>query len=254
VTYCIAIKVKRGLVLASDSRTHAGADHVSTYSKMHTFEVAGERVLCVLTSGNLATSQAVMRRLRRDAESEAQPSYLSIQTMAESAEYIGELSVAEQRKYKDRGRDDFKAEANFIVAGQIAGREPEILLVYPEGNYIRATQETPYLQAGELKYGKPILDRFVTEDLSIELAARCALVSMDSTMRSNATVGPPIELITYETDSFVFPPRLVLTQDNLYLRDLRIAWQEALRRSFASLPEVPFPRPPVRLVDARGDQ
>ena len=253
MTYCVAIKIRQGLVLASDSRTNAGADQVSTFSKMHTFVVEGDRALCILTAGNLATTQAVLRRIRRDAAAEAEGSYLSAGSLAEVAEYVGELSASEQSKHRGRARDGFEPGASFILGGQVRGEEPQIFLIYPEGNYIRATPETPYLQAGELKYGKPILDRIINDDLSVEVAARCALVSMDSAIRSNATVGPPIELLTYPTDSLGFGARVVLKQDNLYLRDLRIAWNEALKRSFESLPQVPFPRPQFKLVDSQGD-
>jgi putative proteasome-type protease len=253
VTYCVAIKVDEGVVFASDSRTNAGVDHVSVYSKMHTFGTDGDRTIVVLTSGNLATTQAVLRRLRRDSASGADPRVAATASMAETAEYIGELSVAEQKKHGRHESEKFSPEASFIVGGQIAGEPPHIFLVYPQGNYIRATPETPYLQIGETKYGKPILDRIVSETLPLELAARCALVSMDSTLRSNATVGPPIELLSYPTDALALPPRLVFQDDSEYLRELRAAWQEALKRSFAQLPSVPYPRAQIKLVDAPGD-
>lgn len=258
MTYCLAIKTDLGLVFASDSRTNAGADQVSVYSKMHVFGTDGDRVLVILTSGNLATTQAVLRGVRRDAEDPSRTGLLTVGTIAEAADYIGALNAAERRKHEPHESDRFNAEASFIVGGQIAGGPHQIFLVYPQGNYIRATPETPYLQIGETKYGKPILDRIVSESLSIELAARSALVSMDSTLRSNATVGPPIELLTYSADSLAVPPRLVLREDSDYLRELRVAWQEALKRSFEQLPEVPYPRPRssahIRLVDAPGDR
>ena len=234
MTYCLAIRTDQGLVFASDSRTNAGADQVSTFSKMHKFE-GSDRVFCLLSSGNLATTQAVLR-------------------MAGAAEYLGALSRAEQRKHKSKRDDSFTPEASFILGGQIHGRKHQIYLIYPEGNYIAATVQTPYLQIGELKYGKPILDRIINDDLSLELAARCALVSMDSTLRSNVTVGPPIELLIYETNSMKFDQRLVLQEDNPYLGQLRLAWQEGLKTTFERLPAVPFKRPSVQLVDAQADQ
>jgi putative proteasome-type protease len=254
VTYCLAIKVREGLVFASDSRTNAGVDQVSVYSKMHVFGSPGDRALVVLTAGNLATTQAVLRRIRRDTGPGGDPTFLGLSTLAEVAEYIGESSVNEQKKHKRHESEKFSAEASFIVGGQIADEPPQIFLVYPQGNYIRATPETPYLQIGEAKYGKPILDRIVSEALPMELAMRCALVSMDSTLRSNATVGPPIELLTYGSDSLSLPPRLVFREDDDYLRELRIAWQEALKRSFEQLPGVPYPRSPIRLLEAPGDR
>jgi len=254
VTYCVAIKVNEGLVFASDSRTNAGVDQVSVYSKMHAFGADGDRTLVVLTAGNLATTQAVLRRVRRGTGKGTDPEILDFSTLAEVAEYVGDLSVAEQKKHKRHESDKFNAEASFLVGGQIGDEPPQIFLVYPQGNYIRATPETPYLQIGEAKYGKPILDRIVSEALPMELAARCALVSMDSTLRSNVTVGPPIELLTYASDSLKLPPRLVFGEDSDYLRELRIAWQDALKRSFEQLPRVPYPRVQhIRLVDAPGD-
>jgi len=242
-------------VFVSDSRTNAGVDQVSTFSKMHTFDTGTERVFCLLTSGNLATTQAVMRQIRRDTERGAERSLNNAQDMAEAAEYVGSLSRAEQRKHTaKKGDDSFSPEASFIIGGQIAGRQHQIYLVYPEGNYIVATLQTPYLQIGELKYGKPILDRIITEELSLEVAARCALVSMDSTIRSNVTVGPPIELLIYKADAMKFGQRVVLQEDNPYLAQLRQAWQEGLKATFDRLPSVPFSRPAVQLVDAQGDQ
>lgn len=253
MTYCLAIKVDQGLVFASDSRTNAGVDQVSTYGKMYAFEVPGDRAVCALTAGNLATTQAVLRQVRRDREEGKRRNVDNIGDLAEVAEYIGELSRSEQRKHKSRTSDDFHPEASFIVGGQIGNRPHQAYLVYPQGNYIATTVQTPYFQAGELKYGKPILDRIVTEELSLEVAARCALVSMDSTMRSNATVGPPIELQIYAAGSLRFGKRLVLDHDNEYLRELRAAWQAGLKNAFENLPPLPLNRPNVQLVDARRD-
>lgn len=254
MTYCVAIRVDRGLVFASDSRTNAGPDQVSTFSKMHTFE-SGNNLFCLLTAGNLATTQAVLRQIRRDSEFGAKLSLNTVRDMAEAAEYVGKLSRAEQKKH---GADDedsgFSPEASFIIGGQIGGRKHQIYQVYPEGNYIAAMVQTPYLQIGELKYGKPILDRIIAEDLSLEVAARCALVSMDSTIRSNATVGPPIELLIYQADSMKLGKRLILKEDNPYLGELRQAWQDGLKDTFERLPRLPFSRPSVQLVDAQGDQ
>jgi len=254
LTYCLAIRVDQGLIFASDSRTNAGADHVSTFSKMHCFETPGERAICLLSSGNLATTQAVLRQIRRDNEREGVDSLLNFKELAEAAEYIGALSREEQRKHVKPGDDKFNPEASFILGGQIAGRQHQLYLVYPEGNYISATVQTPYLQIGELKYGKPILDRIVREDLSLETAARCALVSMDSTMRSNATVGPPVELLMYAANAMRLGKHVVLQEDNEYLRALRLAWQQGLEDAFESLPGLPFTRPTVQLVDAQVDQ
>lgn len=252
MTYCLAIKVDQGLVFASDSRTNAGVDQVSTYSKMYPFEARGPRAICLLTAGNLATTQAVVRKIRRHIDDRAKRRLDNVGDLAEAAEYVGELSRAEQRKHRSANAD-FSADATFIVGGQVGAQPPQLYLVYPQGNYISATVQTPYLQVGELKYGKPILDRIVSEDLSLEVAARCALVSMDSTMRSNITVGPPIELLTYVADSGRFNKRLVLEEDNVYLQELRRAWQEGLKSAFERLPSPPAMQPPFKLVDSQGD-
>ena len=252
MTYCLAIKVDQGLVFASDSRTNAGVDQVSTFSKMHTFEGRGKRAVCILTAGNLATTQAVLRQVRRDNDKGGTRCITNIAEMSQVADYIGALSRAEQRKHESANAD-FSADATFIVGGQIGKRPPQLFLVYPQGNYISATIQTPYLQIGELKYGKPILDRIVTEELSLEVAARCALVSMDSTMRSNISAGPPIELLTYTANSGRFNERLVLAEDNAYLLELRRAWQEGLKAAFERLPSPPALRPPFTLVDTKND-
>jgi len=252
VTYCLSIRVDQGLVFASDSRTNAGPDQVSTFSKMHTFEL-GDRVFCLLTAGNLATTQAVLRQIRRDSENGKKKCLENVKDMAEAAEYVGELSRSEQRKHRSNKDDSFNPEASFILGGQINGRQHQIYQIYPEGNYIVATLQTPYLQIGELKYGKPILDRIIREELSLELAARCALVSMDSTIRSNATVGPPVELLIYSFNSLKLGKRLVLAEDNPYLSELRRAWHEGLKSTFENLPHVPYSRPAVQLVDTQVD-
>jgi putative proteasome-type protease len=263
LTYCLGIRVDQGLVFASDSRTNAGPDQVSTFSKMHTFESANGAV-CLLSSGNLATTQAVSRQIRRDNENSAALSLDKVKDMAEFAEYVGALSRTEQQKHKSKKGDSFNPEASFILGGQIKGRQHQVYQVYPEGNFIAATVQTPFLQIGELKYGKPILDRIINEHLSLEVAARCALVSMDSTIRSNATVGPPIELLIYLADSLEFGSRLILREDNPYLGQLRRAWQEGLKATFERLPRLPVNRPAIHLVDdhhadahhvdAQGDQ
>ncbi len=250
MTYCVAIRVSQGLVFVADSRTNAGPDQLGNVSKMHSFEVPGERAMCILSAGNLATTQAVIRQLRRDLEKKSGTSLNRCSELAEAAEYIGRISRTEQGKHGGKGKDAFNPEANFILGGQIGQRAPQIYQVYPEGNYISASERNPYLQIGELKYGKPILDRIIRDEVSLEVAGRCALVSMDSTMRSNATVGPPIELLTYVTGSLRLEKPLVLGEDHPYLRQLRLAWQEGLVKAFEGLPALPFSRPVPHLVES----
>jgi putative proteasome-type protease len=255
LTYCVAISVDRGLIFASDSRTNAGVDQISTYSKMQMFCGDGERMITVLSSGNLATTQAVVRRLRRDLENRKTPSLKSVRHLAEAADYVGELSLAEQARHKKASSDEFNPGVSFILGGQIKGDKHQIYLVYPEGNHIRASSRQPYLQIGELKYGKPILDRIIRPELSLDDAARCALVSMDSTIRSNLTVGPPIELQFYETGQYRAGAHLVFDEDHDYLRTLRLAWQDALQKAFEGLPALPERTADnVRLLSQPDDQ
>lgn len=250
MTYCVGITVEAGLVFASDSRTNAGADQISTYRKMHTFLGDGERFFVLLTAGNLATSQAVVSRLRRDLETDAATSLKSMRHISEAAEHVGQLGADQASKHSGGSNDNFRPEATFIFGGQIKGQPARLFLIYPEGNYIRASQRTPYVQAGELKYGKPILDRIITQELALETCARCALVSMDSTMRSNATVGPPIEIMSYAINSQRAGQHWVLEEGDPYLRELATGWEDSLKRAFGELPSMPKPvAGTVRLVD-----
>mgnify|MGYP001157872694 FL=1 len=238
MTYCLAIKVKDGLVFASDSRTSAGVDYVSVYSKMHTFQLTEGRVFVLLSAGNLATSQAVVNSLRRDlADPEAPISLNSVHFPFDAAHYIGEISVRVQNEHPEAmKKSGVNVEASFILGGQVGLGEHEIYLIYPQGNYISTSDETPYLQVGETKYGKPILDRIVTPQTSLEDAARCALVSEDSTMRSNISVGPPLELLIYRADSLSIDTRLLLKPQSPLYKKLQKTWNEGLRHVFDRLP------------------
>ena len=239
MTYCLAIALEEGLVFCSDSRTNAGPDRVSTYSKMHRFSVPYERSMVILTAGNLATSQAVIAQIQRDLEEDAEFNIFNARYISDIAEYLGELSLQEQQKYSQKGgqRAGFNASASFILGGQIKGHAPELYMVYPEGNHITASDLYPYLQIGETKYGKPILDRIIRTDTPVETAMRCALVSVDSTMRSNATVGPPLECLFYRRDSLL-PQELYckLEERHSYLSDLRQSWDDNIRLAFENLP------------------
>ncbi|WP_341936490.1 peptidase [Marinimicrobium sp. C2-29] len=236
MTYCLAINTENGLVFCSDSRTNAGVDQVSTYSKMYRFGVEGERQFMVLSAGNLATTQAVVSRLKKDVKEEAEVSLLTVESMSDAAEYLGEVNRAQQEKHSDNnGSKGF--EASFIIGGQVRGDKPRVMMVYPAGNHITTSKDTRYLQIGESKYGKPILDRILTAKTDLHTAALCALVSMDSTMRSNLTVGPPIELIIYEKDSFSIQHNR-FDEDDEYLRELKKAWDARLVEAFVKLPPI----------------
>jgi putative proteasome-type protease len=250
MTYCVAVKVNQGLVFASDSRTNAGVDHISTYGKMHTFLGDGERFFTLLAAGNLATSRAVVTRLRRDIEDQAEVSLSTVKRLTGAADYVGQVSVEEQRKHEKAAKGkQFSGGASFILGGQIKGAEHSIFLIYPEGNYIPVSRHSPFLQIGEEKYGKPILDRIIEPNVTLEVAGRCALVSMDSTMRSNASVGPPIDLLLYPADTLRPGNHVIFGEDDDYLRALRRGWQDSLKNAFNNLPTLPLPTGAVRLVD-----
>lgn len=237
MTYCLAVKVDGGLVFASDSRSNAGVDYVTTYSKMHTFGVAGERLFVLLTAGNLATSQAVINQLQRDIDTDQAVNLHTVDYLFDAAHYIGSKSVQAQALHRDAAHAGaINVEASFILGGQIAGRGHDIYLIYPQGNYIAASPETPFLQIGETKYGKPILDRIISPATRVEDAARCALVSLDSTMRSNISVGPPIELALYRKDAHALHQRLLLKADAPLFVALQREWTRGLEQAFRTLP------------------
>ena len=199
MTYCVGIKTNEGVVLASDSRTNAGLDNVNIYSKMLTYDV-GDRTIIIVTSGNLATSQAVFKSLEKDIKNK--DSSLSLNTCKDFdqiASYIGKLNVNHSSP-DGVNTDSLVLGSTFIIGGQIRGQQLELYMVYPQGNYIRPADSKPYLVIGEVKYGKPILDRVITPSVSIGDASRCALISMDSTLKSDLTVGPPIDIAVYKKD------------------------------------------------------
>lgn len=250
MTYCVAVQVDEGLVFVSDSRTNAGVDHISTYSKMHTFGGDGTRFFTILSAGNLATSRAVVTRLQRDIEEGAKVTLNTVSRMTEAGDYLGRVSREQQHKHaKGSKGQEYSAGASFILGGQIQGQPPSILMIYAEGNYIPASRHSPFLQIGEDKYGKPILDRIIDQHVTLEVAGRCALVSMDSTMRSNASVGPPIDLLLYSADTQRPGSQATFGEDDDYLRALRRGWQESLKNAFNELPKLPVPTRTVRLVD-----
>ena len=238
MTYCVAISLRSGLVFASDSRTNAGSDHVSQYGKMHTLGIDGERQFVLLSAGNLASTQAVLTHIRHELTDNPGCHLCKARYMDEVADYIGDVSRKQQNRYMDGEgvTAGFNPSVSYIVGGQIVDDPPAIHLIYPDGNHNTTSLATPYLHIGEKKYGKPILDRIVKPDTSLEDAARCALVSMDSTMQSNVTVGPPIEMLIYEKDSLALNRYMRLEEDHAYLSELRRSWGDNLRSAFNSLP------------------
>ncbi|MBL6987772.1 MAG: peptidase [Methylobacter sp.] len=237
MTYCIAASINEGLILVSDSRTNAGIDNVSTYGKMHAFDTTEDRKIVLLCAGNLATTQAVLEQLHRDKIKDAEININNVECLSEAAAYLGHVSVEKQKQHiNPEGQSAFNPSASFILAGQIGDEPHGAFMVYAEGNSITSSANTPFLQIGESKYGKPILDRFLKLDTPIDEAARCCLVSMDSTIRSNASVGPPVEMLIYRKDSFKFDEYYSFDGDDDYLLQLRRSWENKLREAIGALP------------------
>jgi putative proteasome-type protease len=239
MTYCVAVSVDAGMVFCSYSLTNAGIEQVSTYSKMFRFAVDGEKVFTILTAGNLATTQATIAKIKTDIKQNAKENLLAMTSVEEAADYIGDISREQQEKRAIEGKN---FEASFIIGGQVKDNPHEIILIYPEGNHITSSVDTPYLQIGESKYGKPILDRILTPELNLDTCAMCAMVSMDSTMRSNLSVGPPIELLMYRTDTLKLEKPYRFESDSDFLRDLKRSWDERLKEAFRQMPPMTWAR------------
>lgn len=240
MTYCLGILTRRGLVLASDSRTNAGYDQANVSSKMHTFVRPGERFFTILTSGGLSLTQSIVFLLRRDFD--RGEGLAAATSMYDAARVVG--NTVRRVSDMDRAaleRDKFEFNVHLLFGGQIKGEKPNLYLIYPQGNPLAATEDCPYLQIGECKYGKPILDRGIRHDqTTLEEAAKYALISLDSTMRSNLTVGPPVDVLAYGTDELTLTRRrrfLALDGD---LREIRTQWEQALRKAVQELPAVRF--------------
>ena len=238
MTYCIAMRLDAGLLFASDSRTNAGVDHIATFRKMSIFEAADERLVVLLSAGNLGTTQSVVSLLRQRIGGEA-PHLLSCKSMYDVAELVGRTVkeiFARDSASETLGQGvDFGG--SFIVGGQIKGEPTRLFRVYAQGNFIEAGDDTPYFQIGESKYGKPIIDRVIRTDTSLKEAAKCTLISFDSTIRSNLSVGLPIDMLLYRTDSFAPADPHRITADDPYYNKLCRGWGDGLKRTFAKLPD-----------------
>jgi putative proteasome-type protease len=240
MTYCVAIKLKAGLIFLSDSRTNAGMDQTSTFRKMIVYEKPGDRFMTLLSAGNLSISQSVREILQieqlkdtRDGEP------LTIWNASSMFDATRVLGAAIRRVY-ERDAAAFKQagvefNVSLIFGGQIKGEDMRLFQVYSAGNFIEATPETPFFQAGESKYGKPVLDRVITPDTPLDEAAKCALVSMDSTLKSNLSVGLPLDLVVYEADQFQTGKVVCIDENNPYFRMLRGSWGQKLREMFDSI-------------------
>ena len=240
MTYCIGVMLDKGIIFASDSRTNAGVDNFAKFCKMTVFERRGDRVIVLLSSGNLAGTQAIISVLtQRCAEGDAAANVMGAKTMFDVVRLVADaVRETEQRdaRYLEGNRAGFNA--SFIVGGQIAGEPMRLFRTYAEGNFIEAGTDTLFFQTGETKYGKPILDRVLTPDTCLADATKCVLVSFDSTMRSNLSVGMPIDLVSYERDSLEVQRRRRLDEGDPYFTAVSLAWGEGVRQVFSRLPEL----------------
>lgn len=239
MTYCVGVLLRDGIVFASDSRTHAGVDNFATFCKMTVFERTGDRVLVFLSSGNLAGTQAVIGVLKQGCEAEdSTPSLWTAKTMFDVASVVSDAVRKVERRDAPHLSGNLVFNASFIFGGQIKGEPPRLFRTYAEGNFIEAGTDTPFLQTGEAKYGKPILDRVITPTTSLSDTTKCVLVSFDSTMRSNLSVGMPIDLLCYELDTLHARRRRRFDQGDEYFSALSGQWRDGVRGVFKQLPEL----------------
>ena len=238
MTYCVGLLVDTGLVLLSDSRTNAGVDQINTFRKMATFQRPNDRVLVLMSAGNLAITQAVVNLLHEAPDDPTQPTRIfRAANMFNAARVVGdalrEVHERDAESLKDHGHE---FNGTFILGGQIYGEDPRLFYIYSAGNFIESSVDTPYFQIGETKYGKPIIDRVISRSSSLAQAAKCALVSMDSTIRSNLSVGPPLDLAIIRRDEFKIAVHRSIDMDDAYFTMIRTSWGFALREVFSELP------------------
>lgn len=248
MTYCVGMVLDRGLVLMSDPRTNSGVDNISVFRKMFHWSVPGERIIAVMTAGNLATTQAVISKLeeRSKTPEERQNSLLGMPTMFKVAVETGKLlreTISETQNLNGGGKGRFTA--SIILAGQIAGMEPRLFMVYPEGNFIEASFDTPFFQIGETKYGRPILIRGYERTMRFEEAIKLLTVSMDSTLKANLSVGLPLDLLVIERNRFEPTHERRMEQGDPYFESISSTWGDELRKAFVSLPDYQMEEPGV---------
>jgi len=238
MTYCVAMLLDSGLVFLSDSRTNAGVDQISTFRKTHVFQKPGDRVLVLQSAGNLAITQTAINMLRDVIEADSSQHLLACPNLFEAARCVGEtlreLHRRDAAAFKDFG---LEFNATLTLGGQIRGEAPRLFTIYSAGNFIEATADTSYFQIGESKYGKPIVDRVLRRTSSLNEAVKCALVSMDSTIRSNLSVGLPLDLVIVKRDQYRIERHVSIDADDAYFQSIRMRWSEALREAFSRLPE-----------------
>lgn len=244
MTYCVGMVLERGLVLMSDTRTNSGVDNISVFRKMFHWSEPGERIITVLTAGNLATTQSVVSQLeeRNKTPEQRQNSLMDAPTMFQAATMVGELlrdTIQGQREMNGQSAST-TFNASMIVAGQIAGMEPRLFLIYPEGNFIEASFDTPFFQIGETKYGRPIILRGYEPDMSFEDAVKLLMVSFDSTLKANLSVGLPLDLMVIERDVFEPIHQRRIEASDAYFNAISSGWGEALKKAIHALPDYCF--------------
>ena len=242
MTYCVAMSLDQGLVFASDSRTNAGVDHISIYRKMRIWTREDERVIVLMSAGNLAITQAVLAIIERNIKAEnPESSLLLVDSLHSCARLVGqavrEVHQQDAKALKEAGVD---FNVSLILGGQIKGEGQRLFLIYSAGNFIESAPETPYFQIGETKYGKPIIDRVITPASDLTRAAKCALLSLDSTIRSNLTVGLPIDLLIYRRDELKVASHHLIESDDSYFNDIRGRWGQGMKELFQHLPDPPW--------------
>lgn len=243
MTYCVAVRVNAGIVMLADTRTNAGMDNISRFRKLFTYGVPGDRAIGILMSGNLSITQGVQsilaRGIQKSADDPSVETILNCDSMFRVAQITGEAMASMQGKYRHTIElQGSAADATIMVCGQRKGGTPQLYLMYSAGNFIEATADTPYFQIGEHKYGKPILDRVITPESSIEECVKAVCVSMDSTLRSNLSVGMPLDLAIIERDTFDFRTRTRIEADDPQFGAISQSWAAALRKGFEDLPSV----------------
>ena len=242
MTYCVGLKLDRGLVFMSDTRTNAGVDNISMFKKMVTWEVEGERSITLMTAGNLATTQAVVSLLAergKPAEDRGAPALLTAPSMFQVAKIVGDTL---REVIKDQSGDptpdaETAFGATLIVGGQVRGGEPRLFMIYPQGNFVEASEDTPFFQIGETKYGKPILVRAYDRSMTFEQAVKLLMLSFDSTLKANLSVGMPFDLHLYEADTFQHGITRRIEADDAFFAQISSGWGEKLREAFDSLPD-----------------
>ncbi|MES2831495.1 MAG: peptidase [Pseudomonadota bacterium] len=235
MTYCVAMRLDAGLVFLSDTRTNAGVDHIGTFRKMNVFENPGDRMMVLMTAGNLSISQSICQILA-DYSSQTGRSVWTAKNMYEAAQIVGEaIRSVYHRDAKMLEEFDIRFNVSMIFGGQIKGEPCRLFQIYSAGNFIESCDESSYFQVGESKYGKPILDRVINAGTELDEAAKCALISMDSTLRSNISVGLPLDLLVYETDALKITRFVTIDETNQYFQMIRNTWGQQLKRVFESI-------------------